>query len=126
MAWTVMPSIEISSSSGDSANWCKIRLRYGSYYFSVESSESDPVGPPFSVLTKANCKQHCNFLPDRKTPERFCLNVTEESVNWRKWCRDIIVNGRRVGAKENSNRYCTVLVYQECDIHCTINTEKDK
>ena len=29
MAW----SIEISSSSRDSANWCEIRLRYGSYYW---------------------------------------------------------------------------------------------
>ena len=33
MAGTVMPSIEISSSSGDSANWCEIWLRYGSYYW---------------------------------------------------------------------------------------------
>ena len=28
-----MPSKDISSSSGDSANWCEIRLRYGSYYY---------------------------------------------------------------------------------------------
>ena len=27
-----MPSIELSSSSRDSANWCEIRIRYGSYY----------------------------------------------------------------------------------------------
>ena len=36
------------------------------------------------------------------------MNVTEESVRWRKWCRDIIVNGRRVDdTKEKPNRYTT-------------------
>ena len=43
MAWTVIISIEISSSSGDSANWCEIMLRYGSYYWSPVLSLSSNV-----------------------------------------------------------------------------------
>ena len=50
MEWTVMPSIQISSSSRDSANCCEIRLRCGTYYClnvpHIESGAPDPGAVP--------------------------------------------------------------------------------
>ena len=53
--------------------------------------------------------------------------MTEESVRWRKWCRDIIVNGRRVDdTKEKPNRYTTEEIPVSGTVPSTLNFQVDE